>query len=169
MQPRMAAEGSMKSLAFARGSRADRPYLVLIHTAAEPDAVEWQMYITAVRGLLSKQPGLVRTFVATDGGGPNAAQRKALADVIHLGPGDLLTHVFTTSTLIRSVVTAFRWLAGSRAIAHPPREFTTVCRGYGVETKDVLDDFTLVQKQLEPVAMLQEIERALPRQQAPAP
>jgi hypothetical protein len=33
----------------------------------------------------------------------------------------------------------------------------------------VLDDFAEVQKQLEPVAMLQVIERALPRRQAAAP
>ncbi len=147
----------MKTLAFGRGSSTDKSYLVLIHTSATPAPDEWHAYVAQVSSLLAEGPRLFHSFVATDGGGPNAAQRKELAYAIEAGPGDLLTHVFTTDSLIRGIVTAFSWITKSRAVAHLPGEFTKICIQCGVSPAAVMNDLLDVQQGFPVVNMLTRI------------
>ncbi|MET0287368.1 MAG: hypothetical protein ABW352_22980 [Polyangiales bacterium] len=149
----------MKTLAFRSATRSGIRFIVLLHTAAEPDLEEWNAYLRQVKAMLSVNGELVHAFVATDGGGPIAAQRKSLADVIHGSEGDLLTHVFTRDPFVRGIVTAFRWIARSKAVAHAPEEFELVCARVGVTPHHVADVFTELQRTFVPVETLAQVQK----------
>jgi hypothetical protein len=144
----------MNTLAFRSAVRSGKRFLVLLHSAAEPDMEEWNAYLREVKSALSTNGELVHAFVATDGGGPIAAQRKGLADVIHHSEGDLMTHVFTRDPFVRGIVTAFRWIARSRADAHAPEEFEQICDQVGVPAYQVAEVFAQLQRTFPPVATL---------------
>ena len=150
----------MKTLAFRRSSKAASPYLVLLHTASKPDAAEWTRYVATVSATLAAHRGTMHVFIATDGGGPDASQRKELAQVVANSSAEALSHIFTTDAFIRGIVTAFRWISKARAAAHLPSDLAAVCAELGHASKDVLDDFALVQKTLPTVRTLAIIEKA---------
>lgn len=149
----------MKTLAFRSATRSGVRFFVLLHSASEPDLEEWNAYLREVKQALTASTDLVHTFVATDGGGPIAAQRKSLADVIQGGAGDLLTHVFTRDPFVRGIVTAFRWIARSKAIAHAPEEFEQACGAVGLTPHQVLDVFAEAQRLFPPVDTLAQINK----------
>ncbi|HEX4352636.1 MAG TPA: hypothetical protein VHZ95_06980 [Polyangiales bacterium] len=151
----------MKTFASRHGIENDRPYFVLIHSADEPSVHEWNRYVDTVTLVMSSARTSVHAFVATDGGGPNAAQRKALADAFEFGLADAWTHVFTTSVFVRGIVTAFRWIARSRAIAHLPIEFPATCRECGHSPLQILRDFSELQRDFPSVLTLNELADAL--------
>jgi hypothetical protein len=151
----------VKTLAFRSATRAGIRFIVLLHTAAEPDLEEWNAYLRQVKAMLSVNGELVHTFVATDGGGPIAAQRKSLADVIHGSEGDLLTHVFTRDPFVRGIVTAFRWIARAKAVAHAPEEFERVCANVGLTPHQVADVLQELQRTFAPVDTLAQILKQL--------
>lgn len=138
----------MKTLAFRRYQRFEKPFFVLLHTATAPDEAEWQAYVEAVRATMSVSTIDVNVFILTDGGSPNAGQRKDLAAVVAGASRDAVTHIFTTDPFIRAVVSAFRWLGGARAFAYPPMEFGNACARCGVSPDDVMQCFAEVQKLL---------------------
>jgi hypothetical protein len=144
----------MKTLTFLRGSSGSHKYLVLLHTDAAPDPDEWLLYLKELDATFAATKGRVNTFVATDGGSPDDVQRRQLAVVISREARDALTHVFTTHATVRTVVTAFRWIAPPRAVAYQPREFATVCDKCGVAREDVLRDFAQAQADFPPVKIL---------------
>lgn len=141
----------MGAFSFRSGRQAGRSFFVLLHTAAPPEKAGWDAYLDALRLSLPESRGRTHVFVATDGGGPDAAQRRSLATV--LARGDALTHVFTTELLVRGIVTAFRWIGGS-AIAYHPREFAGVCAEVGHSPAEVLSKLELAQSDLASVAAL---------------
>jgi hypothetical protein len=149
----------VKTLAFRSATRSGIRFMVLLHSAAEPDLEEWNAYLRQVKAMLSVNGERVHTFVATDGGGPIAAQRKGLADVIHGSAGDLLTHVFTRDPFVRGIVTAFRWIARSKAVAHTPEEFEQVCTELGLSPHQVLELFNEVQSSFTPVETLAQLHK----------
>lgn len=151
----------MRTLAFRSAHRAGKRFLVLVHTSAEPNMDEWEAYLRQVKASLSVNTELVHSFVATDGGGPIAAQRRGLADVIHSCPGDLLTHVFTRDPFVRGIVTAFRWISRSPALAHTPEELVKVCSEYQVPVPAVLEAFAEVQRSFAPVLTLEQMRRSV--------
>ena len=141
----------MAVFTFRRTQRSDRTFFVLLHTSAAPDAAGWDAYVDALRQSLPESKGRMHLFVATDGGGPNPEQRRSLATA--LAHVDTLTHVFTTGLVVRSIVTAFRWLGGS-ACAYHPNEFPRACLEAGHSPGDVLSLFTEAQCDLSAVATL---------------
>jgi hypothetical protein len=156
----------MKTLAFHSSPRSKGGYIVLVHTAKSPDHAEWSAYVQEVAVLLSTARAPVHAFVATDGGSPDAAQRRSLAEVFN--QGDALTHVFTEDAFIRGVVTAFRWIARARAVAHSPSDFSRVCEECEVAATEVLVDFNRAQEQLShTITMLQRIRESMSASQQP--
>jgi hypothetical protein len=149
----------MKTLAFRGRSGGETGYLVLLHTSEAPDPEEWRAYVREFESILSDRRRPVHAFVATDGGSPDAAQRKELAEVVMTG--DALTHVFTTDAVIRGVVTAFRWIARSRAVAHLPREFPEVCAACGLVASEVMSDFNELRRSLPRVEMVARIAASM--------
>jgi hypothetical protein len=99
----------------------------------------------------------VNVFIVTDGGNPNAGQRKDLATVVAGAPRDAVTHVFTMDPFVRAVVSTFRWIGGARAFAYQPIEFGNVCARCGVSPDDIMNDFADVQKSLPEVLMLRRV------------
>ncbi len=85
--------------------------LVTVHSAAPPRDDEWTRYLRD-----AGTTGLTGNLVLTDGGGPNAMQRKQIEELpqIRLLP----TAVVTTSRLVRGIVTAISWMGKNiRAVA----------------------------------------------------
>jgi hypothetical protein len=151
----------MKTLAFQRSVADDDPYLVLLHTAASPEPSEWHGYVREMAATLSVAVKQVQVFVVTDGGGPDAKQRKELADVIQPTRVGALTHVFTTNVFVRGIVTAFRWLGGAGAVSHHPNDFPNVCSACGFLPVIVLSDLRRVQEEIDSVQTLAEIEETM--------
>ena len=150
----------MKTLAFRLCTTGKRPYLVLLHNEQEPDAAEWHAYVRTVRDTLATNEGRVHAFIATDGGGPNAAQRKELAQVVTQGGADMLSHIFTKDPFIRGIVTAFRWISGARAVAHLPSAFVSACEECGHSPAEVLRELESVQNEFARVDVLQRMSEA---------
>lgn len=155
----------MNTLAFCRGSYESRPYFALAHTAAAPDAAEWLSYVQAVARCVTESQAdvTVHSFVVTDGGGPNAAQRRELAEAFNSGVCQAWTHVFTEDAFVRGIVTAFRWIARANATAHAPSEFADLCREYAYAPTVVLADLLELQRELPPLHVLSRIQAHVPR------
>jgi hypothetical protein len=148
-------------MAFRACAADDRGYLVLLHREAPPTDDEWTAYLEGVRKQLAGATARVHAIVATDGGGPNANQRKQLAALLPKGEGTLLTHVFTTNVVVRGIVTAFHWLVRAGAVAHDPAEFASVCESLGLSPRAVLRELLEAQKALPPVAVLEAIAESM--------
>lgn len=149
----------MTAFAFRVERDERRPFAVLLHTQDAPEAELWLAYVDALRHALARATTAVPIFAVTDGGGPDSAQRRALARAFAPDKLGAMTHVFTTSPLTRGIVTAFHWVARSRAVAHLPEEFPAVCERYGVPVRAVLDELFVLQAALPPVALLAQIAR----------
>ncbi len=90
--------------------------VVCFHTARDPSDDEWREYVEAIRAVGGHT---VRNFVCTDGGGPNAKQRKAALDA---GGGDRgKVAVVSGNVVVRGVVTAFAWFGVTIAAFEPKR------------------------------------------------
>lgn len=144
----------MQTLAFRPCKSPNGNYILLLHTAEAPATVEWRAYVAGVQSLLAESSGLVHAFVATDGGSPNAIQRRLLADAVMRGTA-MHTHVFTTDVFIRSVVTAFSWIAKPGASAHAPREFAKVCGDCAISVPDAVRELQELQKTFPKVMTLE--------------
>jgi hypothetical protein len=142
------------TLAFRRSSGPGHPFMVLLHDARVPDPLEWKSYLEALGATLAIAKAQVHVFIATDGGGPNAAQRKELAAVLERGPADALSHIFTTDAFVRGIVTAFRWIARARAVAHTPTELALACSACRHSASDVLAELAALQESFTPVETL---------------
>lgn len=151
---------------FRRGTYGNRDYFVLLHNEAVPEADRWDSYLEAISRSLAGSTSRTHVFVATDGGGPDPAQRKALARVFERG--DALTHVFTTDVVVRGIVTAFRWIAGTRAVSHQPQDFGRTCIEVGHDPAAVLACMEDAQIDMPPVAMIAQMRRGAPLSGVPA-
>jgi hypothetical protein len=132
--------------------------LLLLHGAQQPSATEWSAYVQAVESALPSAKGTLHIFVATDGGAPNAAQRKQLAEAFDRSAPPGLTHVFSTSAFVRGVVTAFSWMTRSHALAHAPRDFASVCVESRLDAASVLGDLLRLQDTFIAVQVLGQIQ-----------
>jgi hypothetical protein len=84
--------------------RSDR-VLVAVHDSKPPSEDEWARWIE----LCSQPPGGERlVMVETHGGGPDAKQRKALAEAT--ADGEMRAAVMTDSLVARGILTALVWL-----------------------------------------------------------
>jgi hypothetical protein len=151
----------MTTFAFRSSTDARHSYFVLLHTEDAPDAELWNQYVEALATRIAHTTTTINVFAVTDGGGPDPGQRRALAAAFARDHLDSITHVFTTSTVTRGIVTAFHWLARSRAVAHTPEEFPAICERCGVPASAVLEDLIRLQAELPPVALLGSIDSAV--------
>jgi hypothetical protein len=139
---------------------------VLLHTAEQPRLDEWREYVRAVESAIEGATERVYAIVVTDGGSPNATQRRLLADVVMKKSVGAQTHVFTTDAFIRSVVTAFSWIARPGASAHAPRDFSHVCRMCGLSAEDVMRELTELQRSFPKVLTLGRINDGMQLRQS---
>ena len=80
---------------------------VCVHGAKSPSDQEWHAYVDdlAVNG-----SALKGILVYTAGGGPNAAQRKYLAELWTRRGSMLTVALMSPSTVVRGMVTALNWV-----------------------------------------------------------
>lgn len=76
----------------------------------DPTGPDWKAYLDAIQA--AEKSGIdvtarLRTLVFSDGAGPNAQQRKAVADYLKGRPSPLA--IVTGVTIMRGVVTALGW------------------------------------------------------------
>jgi hypothetical protein len=89
---------------------------IWLHTACDPPQDEWDDACRTVANMVERANGDIsryRTFVASDGGAPNARQRKQMnRDILRGYPVKtaLVTTVLATSAVKRGIVTALQWL-----------------------------------------------------------
>jgi hypothetical protein len=152
----------LKTLSFAH-STAGPLYFVLLHTPAEPDPEEWSAYLRVLRNKVTPEAKPVHVFVATDGGGPNAAQRQDLAHLADRPDRGPVMHVFTNETFARVIVSAFTWIAGARATAHAPAEFPAVCTELGLSPADVLFDLIVAERAIPKTRVMRFMNDAVNR------
>jgi hypothetical protein len=89
------------SMAFAR---CGPTHGVVVHTAAPPSDAEWQAYLQETERWFGP---LIGCLVVTAGGGPNGAQRRALAEMFaRHGPVVVRTAVMMDSVVVRTIVNA---------------------------------------------------------------
>jgi hypothetical protein len=151
----------MNTFAFRSSNDQRHSYFVLLHTEDAPDGESWSQYVEALGARLARSTTTVNIFAVTDGGGPDPGQRRALAAAFARDQLGSITHVFTTSTVTRGIVTAFHWLARARAVAHAPEEFPSICERCQVPASAVLEDLVRLQAELPPVALREMIDRAV--------
>lgn len=92
----------------------DTHIVCALHSKRSPSDAEWDEYLGHVRDARELTRGgisAVNAVVVTDGGAPDAAQRKRLADVVR--GWEPLAAVISESLLVRGVVTALAWLGMS--------------------------------------------------------
>jgi hypothetical protein len=107
------------------------PLHIILVGEANPTQGDWDEYIRALHAEAKKTADLTqwRTLVITDGGGPNAAQRKNIADLLNGKPSPLA--MLTTNSAMRMIIQALRWFnSGVRAYA--PAEVDQALQFLGV-------------------------------------
>jgi hypothetical protein len=98
---------------------------VWLHTANDPAPAEWTRACQAVAALLSAKKGSVATlrkFVITDGGAPNATQRKQMNQDTLRGVAVktvVITSVLRTNPIKRGIVTALQWINPAFRVFEP--------------------------------------------------
>lgn len=100
----------MKNAAF----QLVRGVCIVVNNATDPSKEEWDAYLALASAGMKAAGDLSRfsQLVVTDGGGPNAAQRKASVDLgkKHGDPSLIRGSVVSNSVAVRGIVTAFHWL-----------------------------------------------------------
>ncbi|MEZ4307331.1 MAG: hypothetical protein R3F14_04710 [Polyangiaceae bacterium] len=100
---------------------------ILVAGPNPPTDAEWHTYVEAVKA--EEHRGLdlteMRTLVITDGGGPNAAQRKMVNDVLR----GRTTRVATVSgsPFFRGIVTALTWFNPEMRLYSPDKVTSASC------------------------------------------
>jgi len=119
-----------------RRQYGDAHIVCALHSKRSPSDAEWDEYlghIQAARELARGGRGPVNAVAVTDGGAPDAAQRKRLADVVR--GWEPLAAVVSESLLVRGVVTALAWL-GMRVRFFPVNEVSAALRWAAVPEQD---------------------------------
>lgn len=88
--------------------------VLCMHNSKSPDDKSWQVYVDACVASAQMHNGdfsKTRQLVLTDGGGPNAGQRKAAVDAVDKlkGAKEGRVAVVSSSTFVRGIVTVFNW------------------------------------------------------------
>jgi len=133
------------------------PFVVALHGRRKPESERWRNYVDVLRRSYRPELGQITIFVVTDGGGPDAAQRKELTALDQHGAA--LTHVFATDLVTRGIVTALHWL-GISIVAHHPSELHAVCKKSGHSTESILRVMETAQADATPNSTLSLIRSA---------
>lgn len=87
---------------------------VVVHSARNPRPEEWDgglAMLAALRSAAGAHFSGFKILVFTDGGAPNAMQRKALADLTRAQNREVLRVVVISRSMVaRGAITALRWL-----------------------------------------------------------
>lgn len=102
-------------------------YLLMAHPHGDPTEDEWDDAVAAIREAADR--GARGLLVHTIGGGPNAAQRKQIAEMWEARGSMLSIAVTTPSSVVRGVITALNWF-----LSRPIRAYATLD-----ESMDYLD------------------------------
>jgi hypothetical protein len=151
----------VKTLAFQSSVYAGMPYVIVLHTSAAPDAAEWQDFVAAVSTTMTSATDRVCAFAVSEGGGPNSAQRRALADAFGMGKAPPHTRVFTNSAFVRGIVTAIEWMRAFPIQAHSPDDFARACVECGLSPGTLLADYLTLGRQLPPLAIVNQLKRSV--------
>lgn len=102
-------------------------FLLMTHPHGDPTEAEWDEAVAAIRK--AADSGARGLLVHTIGGGPNAAQRKQVAEMWEARGSMITIAVTTPSSMVRGVITALNWF-----LSRPIRAFATL-----EESMDYLD------------------------------
>jgi hypothetical protein len=80
--------------------------LLCVHGPTDPRPEEWAAY---VEYCLQLPASCNKALVVTDGGGPNATQRRVLQERYLSQHKEYLVAVMTDSSVVRGIVTALNW------------------------------------------------------------
>lgn len=86
--------------------------LILVHGPDNPSDVDWNSYASFVRKTQAGSAPLKALLVWTEGGAPNAMQRKAVLEAT--AAHETVTCVCTNSVVVRGVITALGWVSKAR-------------------------------------------------------
>ena len=89
---------------------------VVLHPSSDPSPDDWR---AALEGGKRELPTVRGVFVYTSGGGPNADQRKRLAEIYAASPLLSLLAVVTSSPTARAIATGLNWF-----LKHPFKLFS---------------------------------------------
>lgn len=135
-----------------------------LHTSDDPTRDDWAEYLEVLRQVLKSHDddiGKLRNLVITDGGAPNATQRKKMTELFR-GRATKLG-VLTDSLenpLKRGVATAISWLNPSFRAVMPAR-WRELLGHLDLEphVDEILREFDELQKRLPKNATLSEVKR----------
>lgn len=125
---------------------------------------DWEGLLEDLKHAVASMTGVVYSYIFTDGGVPTPSQRKQLYDAIQSRQATIVTHVFTTSPLIRGVITAYRWTTRKEAYGHQPEDFLHVCQSNGTPPAQVLRCADALQQDMPNIHMLTQIKSLFPPQ-----
>jgi hypothetical protein len=95
--------------------------ILVIHNNINPSAFEWESMVEDMKKVGSKMRGVL---VYTEGGSPNALQRKQLRDALNPDANEVAPMVIlTTSVMARMAVTAFNLFFKNRLQAIEPSNY----------------------------------------------
>jgi len=94
---------------------------IIVCSEKDPTVPDWTAYANALQTEVKRGVDVAefRTLVFSDGGGPNAAMRKTISDLLQGKPSPIA--IVSGSAMMRGVVTALRWFNPS-CRAYSPNE-----------------------------------------------
>lgn len=114
---------------------------VAVNNATSPSADDWDAYLAMAGEGMKLAGGLARfkQLVVTDGGGPNAAQRKATMDLAsrYGDPSTMKIAAVSNNIGVRGMVTAFNWV-GAPIRAFSPTQLGEAFAYLGISDDDAL-------------------------------
>lgn len=116
----------------------DERVVVCVHDEQAPTDAEWDRWLQLLRERAGRD---ARAFVETRGGGPNAKQRKLLADAVK--DLDLRCAILSDSMVVRGMVTAIAWL-GVPLRAFTPGEFRPAAEYLGLTHDELQHTFEVL-------------------------
>jgi hypothetical protein len=117
---------------------SDERVMVCVHDEHAPTDAEWDRWIELLRQRVGRD---ARVFVETRGGGPNAKQRKLLADAAK--DLDLRSAVLSDSIVVRGILTAIAWL-GVPLRAFSPGEYRPAAEYLGLTQDELQRTFEIL-------------------------
>jgi hypothetical protein len=119
-----------KNMSFTRAGTIS----VVVHSNTSPSFAEWDAMIEDMKTFRTIMKGIL---VYTEGGSPNATQRKQLRDVLSPETREPVpTTVFTTSIIARTAVTAFNLFFDNRMRAIDPSKYEEGLKHLNVPPKE---------------------------------
>jgi hypothetical protein len=112
------------------------PLHLIVVGPKDPSPADWAAYLDAVRAEQKKgiDVGEIRTLVFSDGGGPNAAMRKAVSDILQGRTSPVA--IVTGNPMMRGIITALSWF-NSQCRAFAPNEIGAALRFLQVPERKV--------------------------------